>query len=64
MDPDAALARLRAALAELEHVIAIADVTAITHVKDAGDEVIEAFGDLDDWLSRGRFAPAAWTPRG
>lgn len=48
MDPDAALDKLRRAMADEDNGIPL--------------EVYEAFTGLDNWLSRGGFLPSAWVP--
>jgi hypothetical protein len=64
MDPDAALERLRKAMAELEYLLPGPDILKTTHLEDAVPEALEAFDELDRWLSRGGFAPAEWKLRG
>lgn len=51
MDPDEVLTRVRDAIA------ALADGGGI----EEAAELIDAFNDLDDWLSRGGFLPSAWS---
>jgi hypothetical protein len=60
MDPNAALAALRAQMQELSRLLAGLDVLATTHVEDAAAEVVEAFEALDGWLTGGGFLPQAW----
>ncbi len=64
MDPDATLARLRALMAELEHLLPGPDILRTTHVEDTAAEVVEAWDALDGWLSKGGFAPSAWRNAG
>lgn len=54
MDPNSALAKLRALVA--------APVTE-DDVLDNLEDVCEAFTALDEWLTRGGFTPADWQPR-
>lgn len=51
MDPNAALKQLR----ELADIDAYHNMTAIE-----GQEFIELFKALDDWISKGGFLPEAW----
>jgi hypothetical protein len=52
MDPDAALARLRALMTELEHLLPGPDILNTSHIEDAAAEVVEAWEALDGWLSK------------
>lgn len=54
MDPNAALADLRAALKVYDEAISkkVAD--------EAAEQIVEAARALDEWLSKGGFAPEAW----
>jgi len=52
MDPNAALANLRALVAESE----AGDVDP----RDTAEEFHEQFAALDEWLSKGGFLPTAW----
>jgi hypothetical protein len=52
MDPNAALANLRAALDP--------ERGDSPGFEDALDDAIEAFAALDEWLSKGGFLPAEW----
>ena len=54
MDPDEALGRMREIVAEFDR----SDDTA-----RAGDceELVDLVRGVDDWMSRGGFAPTAWT---
>ena len=55
MDPNAALEACRQAVAVMQ------DETADDGDRlDAGDRLAEHFAALDEWLSRGGFAPDAW----
>lgn len=57
MDPDKALADARAALTEFRANECNPDPSNST---TAAGAVAEAFGILDEWLSRGGALPAAW----
>lgn len=57
MDPDKALENMRAAIAELE--------TQLLRRNDpyaAMADVVEAWGLLDGWLSKGGYRPEDWKP--
>jgi hypothetical protein len=56
MDPDAALATARSALA----AIRAGEDSHGEHMTDAKDDLVDAFEALDGWISRGGFLPAAW----
>lgn len=49
MDPNAVLAKIRAAV---EESFTVSDCSV--------DDIAEAFQALDEWLSKGGFLPAAW----
>lgn len=57
MDPDEALAQLRALCAEYNQAVE-SDGTRPTLALGIVDE----FQALDDWLTNGGFLPADWTP--
>ncbi len=62
MDPDAALAGLRSAMAKLRE-----EYDSSTTYERAGLELPKAldnFEALDGWLSRGGFLPRAWKQHG
>lgn len=54
MDPDQALADARQAVKDFD----------VAHgpeqVSEAAERLANAFAALDEWMSRGGFAPAAW----
>jgi hypothetical protein len=58
MDPDAALAELRTLIAQWE----AAGSRGPWSEADA-DRTIELARDLDGWMSRGGYPPAAWQAR-
>lgn len=55
MDPDQTLANNRAIIVDLQRN----PITA-GEVFDLADELAEMGEDLDKWLTKGGFAPAAW----
>lgn len=57
MDPDTALAILRANVLELKRLESEDHI--ITHNEST---FVEAFSGLDGWLSMGGFYPQAWSP--
>lgn len=54
MDPNTTLARIHELITDARH----ANTLEARH--DAGLDLAEAVEDLDDWLSKGGFLPAAW----
>lgn len=64
MDPNAALAELRAAMRQLENSRQLlgkeADLDALWKAIVAADRLAESVEALDGWLSRGGFLPDAW----
>ena len=54
MDPDHALFAIRLALAEARAVAGSDPAALLEHLAD----------QVEEWLSRGGFAPAAWRPVG
>lgn len=64
MDPNAALAEMRAALRQLEDARQLlgkeADLDALWKAIIASDRLAESVESLDDWLSKGGFLPDAW----
>ncbi|UAK38422.1 hypothetical protein K8O93_01055 [Gordonia bronchialis] len=59
MDPDAALANARDALARFRKSQADG---ALLHQNYAAIDLTEAFAALDEWLTNGGFLPASWLP--
>jgi hypothetical protein len=59
MDPDAALEILRSAIRAWQEAVVAGSADA---VHDAAADAITAAKDLDYWLSRGGYLPAAWSP--
>ena len=62
MDPDVALAELRAAIEELK--AGMREEASVWDLSDAADKVIVKQEALDSWLSRGGFLPRAWRQHG
>lgn len=63
MDPNACLARLRLALIEAGPGLDDRENYASPgSVQDAAFDAADAAADLVEWLDRGGFLPAAWTP--
>ena len=56
MDPNEALAQLRAAVVEFK------DAEEVAEGLDAARQFVAAFDSLDQWLTLGGFPPAAWNP--
>lgn len=56
MDPNAALAELRAIVKDSHEVEGDYDV----HTVNRGERAIELFEALDGWLSNGGFLPTDW----
>lgn len=54
MDPNKTLANIRAIIAELRRT------NTTGKVIELGDELSWMIQDLDEWLSKGGFLPAAW----
>jgi hypothetical protein len=54
MDPNEALRRIRAAIADLQ------SAESSSAVSVAADELAEHTQALDEWMSRGGFLPTAW----
>lgn len=59
MDPDAALANLRAAI---QSVMQTMDDSATDRESFNANviDLVDAAGSLDDWLAKGGFLPAEW----
>lgn len=55
MDPNAALAELRAAVADIE------DQCCAEHGEMAGQNIAEKFAELDAWIMKGGFLPSDWS---
>lgn len=53
MDPNTALQNLREDIARFEEQVAI-------EPQSLGEQIIDQFKDLDEWLSKGGFLPEAW----
>lgn len=68
MDPNEALAELRAAVAHLRpHTkVPVGDSSTVLArliiIMEAGVDVVEAWDALDQWMSKGGFRPDDWTP--
>lgn len=63
MDPDAALAELRAAIEALK--ASMRDGASVDYdMSEAADAVIVKHEALDGWLSRGGSIPRAWRQHG
>jgi hypothetical protein len=54
MDPDAALEHLRTLIRQLRQT------TTTEAQADLGEQIADTVDDLDQWMSRGGFAPKAW----
>lgn len=57
MDPDATLEYIRDCVKRYHAASERGDADAAEHFADS---TAEAFAALDEWMSRGGFAPAAW----
>jgi hypothetical protein len=61
MDPDTTLTIIRQTRAEIRRRIADGETTDISGpLEEAMTVLAQATEDLDNWLSRGGFLPAAW----
>ncbi len=60
MDPYACLMRIRAAQRDLVAAMALDTDMRATLIERAADELCEAFGAMDEWLSKGGFLPTVW----
>jgi hypothetical protein len=60
MDPEAALAEIRRHMAELRLQYARSHYA---EAAEAAVDMADSFAALDEWLSKGGFAPAAWKGR-
>jgi hypothetical protein len=58
MDPNAALANLRDTYAPLRNMLAATN----GNLAEAAEDMLNAIEALDEWLSKGGFPPAAWSP--
>lgn len=56
MDPDAALATARSAIAAIRK----GEDSHGEFMTDAHDDLADAFEALDGWITKGGFLPAAW----
>jgi hypothetical protein len=61
-DPNAALTRMRELIVELAAELPGPDVLRTSGLEDVAAEVVAEFEGLDEWLSKGGFAPDAWGP--
>jgi hypothetical protein len=57
MDPNECLRRIRCFRTQLE---AQGDSAEETYSQDTVDDLLEAIGDLDQWLKKGGFLPRDW----
>jgi len=62
MDPNTALANMRAAIAEYRRVDAEREsgLATFARLAEIGAEIAESADALDGWVSRGGFLPSAW----
>ncbi len=60
VDPHACLMRIRAAQRDVAAAIASDATVRADLLERAADELCEAIGAMDGWLSRGGFLPEAW----
>ena len=63
MDPDVALEEWRAAVRRLSEVLANYENSPYDPLTVAAQDLLDRSENLDEWMTKGGFLPAAWNKR-